>query len=320
MNRREFGRLLAALRKSKVDDNMQPLTQRRLAGLAGISEQVLGNIERGDKVSLDRHILSRLSDALDLPTRERRKFFLAATGISEGESSHPDGLLALDELLRRLLKISLPAFIVDSYDDIVAANSIILRMFDFSRELIETAPLIPGGYNVLRFVFSQKSQFSRLVTKNHENYLEQSIRFFRAISLPYRATPYYQNLISAFHADPDMGLFSEYFYRVNQDKKSDYYFEGEHFCISHAALGNLEFYSPPLSPVHTSSGSLYIIPYLPANPRTTKACALLAEHGEPNVQRLALWPEKPAYQDYRWVFDANLPKSEDLNLETHKMP
>jgi transcriptional regulator with XRE-family HTH domain len=290
MKRKEFGRLLSTLRKSKRDEFHHPITQRQLAELAGISEQVLGNIERGGKVALEPGLLLALSHAIGLSTREQREFLLAAIGVDENEhsASLPQAEVVFNELFNSLAQIALPAFLVDSYDDIVAANNLILGLFKFSEDLITIAPTIPGGYNVIRFVFSNQSLFNSLLGKQPEQYLMQSIRFFQAISLPNRADPYYQYLLKSFQTDRKMALFNQYFQRDLLDgTQDDYYFEGERFRITHAELGELDFYSPPLSPVSTSKGNLYLVAYLPASPATTQACALLASQSPPGARRLA---------------------------------
>jgi DNA-binding XRE family transcriptional regulator len=295
MNRKEFGKLVAALRKGRRNEHFQKLTQWQLAQQAGISEQVLGNIERGAKVTFESDLLLAIAEALQLSTRERHEFFLAAIGVEEEKmpACQPEPCKVFDELFNSLARISLPAFIADSFDDIVAANNIILNLFEFSEDLISIAPDTPGGYNVIRFVFSQKSLFNRILGQHHENYLKQSIRFFRAISLPHRANPYYQYLLTAFHRDRDMALFQQYFNRDSHESETDdYYFEGEQFTIQHAFLGKLDFYSPSIFPVSTSKGSLYLIAYIPANTDTTQACALLASQTAPGASRLAPWPEK----------------------------
>lgn len=295
MKRKEFGKLLAALRKSRYDEFFQPITQRQLSHLAGISEQVLGNIERGGKVSLEPELMLALSNALGLSTRERHEFLLAATNADEDQlsASQPEANFIFNELFNGLAQIALPAFLVDSYDDIVAANNIILSLFEFSENLLSLAPIIPGGYNVIRFVFSNKSLFSSLLGKQPEKYLMQSIRFFRAISLPNRASPYYKYLLKSFQADREMPLFNQYFQRdMLEASQDDYYFEGERFCIKHRTLGELDFYSPPLAPVSTSKGKLYLVSYLPASLATTQACALLVSQSGPGARKLAPWPEK----------------------------
>jgi len=295
MNRKEFGKLLAALRKNRYDEHYRQITQRKLAEQSGLSEHVLGKLERGEKISLEPDLLLALARSLGLSTRERREFFLAAIGLNEQDmpASQPSPAAIFDELFDSLTQISLPAFIVDSYDDIVAANHIILSLFEFSEELRKIAPNIVGGYNVLRFVFSERSKFHSLLDQEHEKYLMQSIRFFRAISLPCRASPYYEYLISAFKKDRDMARFNHYYHRdMDAYHQDDYYFESERFTFCHPGLGELAFYSPSIFPVATSHGSLYLVAYIPASVVTIQACASLASRFSPGAMRLAPWPEK----------------------------
>lgn len=295
MNRKEFGKLMAALRKSKYDEHYRQLTQQKLAAQSGISEHVLGKLERGEKISFEPNLLLALARSLGLSTRERREFFLAAIGVNEQDmpASQPQPATIFGELFENLEQIALPAFIVDSYDDIVAANTIILSMFEFSEKLREIAPATVGGYNVLRFVFSERSNFHGMLHQEHEKYLMQSIRFFRAISLPCRASPYYEYLLSAFKKDRDMARFNQYYHReMDSYNQDDYYFESERFVFCHPGLGELIFYSPSIFPVATSQGSLYLVTYIPASVATVQACASLASNVSPGAMRLAPWPEK----------------------------
>jgi len=288
MNHRDFGKLVAALRKSW----RQPYTQAGLARQTGLTEAVIGKVERGEKLSADPDLLLRLAQAFSLSTRERREFFLAAIGLEEDDL--PAQRAADDKTLTNLLEVlrqtALPAFIVDAYDDILAANHIILSLFDFSAGLRQAAPGLIGGYNVLRFVFSSRSLFSQQLGGGQSAYLRQSIAFFRAISLPVRATPYYRRLVECFLKESEMAAFQTFFYEPYP--QDDFSFEGIRFDLQHPTLGALTFFSPPIFPVATSQGNLTLIAYLPASAATLQACARLTEASGPGFVRLAAWLQK----------------------------
>jgi len=88
MNRKEFGKLIAALRKEHFDEDGNRLTQAKLAKRAQqrdpqtpLNEIIIGKIERGERAMLDEQTLLSLADTLELTMGERREFFLAATGL-----------------------------------------------------------------------------------------------------------------------------------------------------------------------------------------------------------------------------------------------
>lgn len=247
MDRKEFGKLVAALRKSKQDEYFHELTQAGLAKQAGISEQVIGKVERGGKVSIEPDLLLRLAQAFRLSPRERREFFLAAIGLGEEDipGQQPPDEQVFDELFNTLAQVSLPAFLVDSYDN-----------------------------------------------ENPEPYLQQSIYFFNTITLPVRATEYYQYLLSGFKKDREMALFNTLYHYEISDENQNHHFEGEQFTVRHHTLGEMRFYSPPIFPVATSKGSLYLVTYIPASPETVQACATLARACGQGAAHLADWPEK----------------------------
>lgn len=293
MNRNEFGKLTAALRKSIQNETGDELTQPELARRANLSGNVLGKIERGEKVSLEPDLLLKLADAFHLSTPERKEFFLAAIGIDQKDIPANGHVDAFDRLLETMSNAAVPAFIVDAYDDVIAANYFIFGLFDFIEAMQKLAAKIPGGYNVLRFVFSEKSGFRALLQPKSENYLLQSVRFFRAISLPVRATPYYKTLLHAFQRDKDMASFFYYSAKIPTEGNTEPFdFENQAFTICHPSLGNMDFYSISIAPVITSRGNLYLINYLPANRAALQACEKLILQQGKGGKRLAPWPEK----------------------------
>jgi len=188
MKPKNFGKLIAHLRKEQTDECGQPYTQKRLAQEMGVSPAVISNIERGEKATLESDILPRLADASLTILRERREFLLAAIRIDEREIMGDNAQESLERALDVLKNLALPAFLADTYDNLLAVNHSMLALFEYSDSLIQQANQHFAGYNVLRFVFSQDSPFSESILENKQPYLLQSISFFRAITLPSRRT------------------------------------------------------------------------------------------------------------------------------------
>ena len=188
MKPKNFGKLIAHLRKEQTDECGQPYTQKRLAQEMGVSPAVISNIERGEKATLESDILPRLADALRMSRRERREFLLAAIRIDEREIMGDNAQESLERALDVLKNLALPAFLADTYDNLLAVNHSILALFEYSDSLLQQARQHFAGYNVMRFVFSQDSPFSESILENKEPCLLQSISLFRAITLPSRRT------------------------------------------------------------------------------------------------------------------------------------
>ena len=132
--------------------------------------------------------LSNQLRGLRMSRRERREFLLAAIRIDEREIVRCDAQESLEKALDVLKNLALPAFLADTYDNLLAVNHSMLALFEYSDSLIQQANQHFAGYNVLRFVFSQDSPFSESILENKQPYLLQSISFFRAITLPSRRT------------------------------------------------------------------------------------------------------------------------------------
>src|SRR5262245_46128826 len=126
MNHKEFGQLIAALRKEHFDEEGNRLTQAKLAEkvqqadlLSPLNEIILGKIERGERAMLEERTLLNLADSLELTIGERREFFLAAMGLDNRQiypaQKPPPEILA--SVIQMLADIQLPALLVDNYLD-----------------------------------------------------------------------------------------------------------------------------------------------------------------------------------------------------------
>lgn len=284
MNSKEFGELVGVLRREQRDEHGYSYTQERLAQDAKVTVSIISNIERGHKAILDPELLLNLADAFRLTTREREEFFLTALKIDRQKTGRTDcGLdTVFDAAIAVVKNLALPAFIVDHYDNILAANQIILALFNYSEKLRCLAEQTFAGFNVMRFVFSKQSLFANSIFLNRESYLLQSIYFFRAISLPIRATPYYQRMMETFFTDPDMGLFRSY-YAQSFHVEEDYIFENNLALLRHPEFGELSFYSPSITPIATTCGNLYLVSYFPATGATAATFASLAKIYQGNI-------------------------------------
>lgn len=294
MDRKQFGQLIAALRREQRDEQDREYTQATLAKLVGVSEQVIGKLERGRKVTYEPNLLLNLAKTFRLSSRERREFFLAAVDLDS--SSIPRTTCTTEEILKDLMRIlhetALPAILVDGYDDVVASNRLALALFDFTEDLRQEANHLAGGFNVMRVVFSRKSRYRETLAKERrDQYIAQNVQFFKAITLPHRDSPYFKYLITSFKKDHDMRLFNAYYAASSDDDDADFYVENEPMYLDHPQWGEIRCYSPALSVV-TAAGNLYLLTYVPTDLHTLQVFVKLAEKCELGAIRLASWPQK----------------------------
>jgi transcriptional regulator with XRE-family HTH domain len=294
MNRKDFGELVSTLR---LDLGW---TQFQLAEYSDLDVAVISQIERGVKKFFEPEMLFCLANALQLTTLERREYFLAASGLEEKHLlRQPTAATATDvfdtkKILDRMItltkNIMVPAFMVDSYSDLIAANYMMVAFYNVPSALIEDAARIPGGYNTARLNFGRDLGWRRQITENWDAYALNSMRAFREGSLRYRATPYFKYLMKAFRNPVEYPLFDRYWKMVSsieQDKDMNL----DHFRYNHNEFGPLSYIASVTTAV-TSFGSLFLVQNLPLDQHTDDVfCQLKSKAGQ-GVVRLASWPEK----------------------------
>jgi transcriptional regulator with XRE-family HTH domain len=292
MNKKDFGRLTAALRQ---DLN---LTQFALAEKADVTVAVVSQIERGVKQNLEADLVARLAGALDLNINERRQFFLAASGLDEydfgGEAFRSQAarikksLEVFEKLLVLLGKLRAPAYILDVFGESVAANASALAFYQITPAMIEEAPGIPGGYNSLRLLFG--SILSSVVTTEYNQYLLNSVRSVREISLRYRAHPYFRYLINEFR-DPKKYPGFERYWRHSALLEDDKDIDIDLFEFVHAIHGEMKFLTHAIMP-NTPHGELRLIYSIPLDGDTRNVFEQIVSKVGAQAYRFAPWPEK----------------------------
>jgi transcriptional regulator with XRE-family HTH domain len=294
MNRRDFGELVSTLR---LDLGW---TQFQFAEYAGVDVAVISQIERGVKKFFEPELIFCLANALQLTTIERREFFLAASGLEENQLLRQpvaglstdafDAKKILDRMANLTGEIMLPAFLVDSYSDLIAANYMMAALYSVSTALIQDARNIPGGYNTTRLNFGKELGWRRQITENWDVYALNSMRAFRESSLRYRATPYFKYLMKTFRNPVEYPLFDRYWKMVSsteQDKDMNL----DHFLYVHQEFGPLNYIASVTIAV-TSFGNLYLVQNLPLDCHTDEVFNRLKTKLGQGVMRLASWPAK----------------------------
>ncbi|SRR6266498_5220323 len=296
MDRKEFGDLLSALRQD------MSWTQFQLAEYSGVDDAVISQIERGVKKYFEPELLFCLANALQFTTLERGEFVLAASGLSEKRMvRQPSAGMAtdvfnprkiLDKMIRLTGQIRVPAFLVDVYSDVVAANYIMLAFYDVPSSMIVSAANIPGGYNTTRLNFGRESVARTQVTNSWDEYALNSMRSFREISLRYRAKPYFKYLMKAFRNPVEYPYFDR-FWKLVSSTEQDKEINVDQFSYEHSQYGPLNYVASTTTAAITSAGDLYLVQNLPLDQHTEDIFNQLKAQAGLGAVRFAPWPEKP---------------------------
>ncbi|MCL4303491.1 MAG: helix-turn-helix domain-containing protein [Anaerolineae bacterium] len=302
MNHKEFGQLIAALRKEHFDEDGNRLTQAKLAERAQqrdphspLNEIIIGKIERGERAMLDEQTLLSLADTLELTMGERREFFLAATGL-DNEQLYPVQKSAAEMLasvIHMLADIQLPALLVDNYLDVIAANAILVKLYDTNQIDLRSRMNQPAGFNLLSFIFSADFEPHRQLMTQREwnNFAVSNVIYFRRVTLRCRMTDYFAALLAQLQRSREFRWFWE---QVFYEEKR-YFVGGESFKLGTSGANQFSFLTAPLVTL-TPYGNLEIITHIPRNAKTAAAFHQLASDTPPKTYQLSPWPEKTFYK------------------------
>ncbi len=298
MDRKQFGKLVAALRKEQYDENGDRYTQANLAQIilakdpqTPLNEIIIGKIERGERTILDEHTLLNLADALKLTVGERRVFFMLATGLD-----HPQIYPAEEEeseilapVLERLGDVRLPALLLDRYLDVVAVNGLLLQFYQMSQIDLSQRMGKPGGTNLLDFIFSKA--FARVRAQMPpqvwHRFAVGNVIYFRRMTLPYRMTDYFGKLFAHLRKNREFRWFWE---QVFFEEKL-YFVGGESFQMGSSLAGRFRFLTTPMV-THTPYGNLEILTHIPLDEETAAAFHDLSLQSPAQALRFGSWPEK----------------------------
>ena len=288
MTRDDFGRLVAALRKENVDVAVGKVwTQKALAERSNLAERTIGQIEQGTKMGLDPQLLFQLADALGLTSLERKAFHAAAAEVDIDPSfsiGKPVEAI-LTELLAETRDVRVPAFIYDSYFNVIAANSMARALSFVSNELFETGHDTTAGFNLLRYYFAPESPYRDLLGPGWSKFAIRTVQHFRAASLKYRYTERFAAIFKDLCRYP---LFQDFWARTKYADENIYYsWEGVKY--HHPELGAVNFIVTEVATL-TGQENLAFVTYLPRDRETSRAFEDLAQREGANMHRLMPWP------------------------------
>jgi transcriptional regulator with XRE-family HTH domain len=316
MNRVEFGQLVKALRQEHRDEKDIVWTQKKLGQETGLGELIIGKIERGQRINLDEVTLLRLVNALQLTSLERREFFFAALGIDGQQVARKesDPKIVLNDLLQKIKEIQLPVHISDPYGDVIAANSITIALLNISPTYLNTAQVLPAGFNHMRVVFDPKSGFKELVGSQWHNVAIHVMQLYRGFSLRYRYSNYFGSTLKALFKYPLFKQYWQYAYQYDED----FYLNSVQYNYYHRTYGPLSYLATSTQ-VLTQAGELHLVIYCPASPKTSEVFKEIVKQVGMNMHHLASWPEKERLDQAPADILVELnPKSISLHLTSNR--
>lgn len=315
---KKFGKIVASLRKQHRDYQLHEWSAKVLGEeaktskkTAGLSAQVISNIETGRRIKLDDNTLLRLAYGLRLSPLERKEFFYAAIGL-DAESvvnNHPDQNhyfpKDIPSIFDPLLKIQTPAYIMDQYCDLVAANSAFTELFKFTSEFIEIFRSQPAGLNLITYVFSE--EFKNAIGRDWRKVALNNVLYFRRTTLRYRHLPYFEEVLNALLGKDknredivniDRKTFKSMWFEsfdneTLEEMRGDSIYTDNNY--SAYAMSGLDFLGIVTS-MMTNFGELYPVIYVPQTVTTAGYFTSLLKNQEVQVlYPLAPWPQKEVY-------------------------
>jgi len=293
-----FGALVSSLREDLR------LTQSELSDRSGLKLTQIRAIEQGLMVDLlKENALIKLASALKLTTFERYQFFLSANGIFPPDVLKEDEMLhkhpynapsVLEDVSAIVKKQHFPAFVVDAYCDVIAANRIVIELLNISMNILNTNHKNPSGYNILRILFDPDSNYRKSIGDNWEFQTILTMRFFRRISLRYRVHPYYTELLKnlrQYH-----GFLNYWTKTVNEiiDENQSFSLVKE----NNPKYGLLEFTAVESLLTISPVGELYMIHYLPLSNSTSRIFESICKVSGEQVLLFSPFPDKRKLWDF----------------------
>jgi len=295
MEKKDFGRLVAMLRKELRNEFDDVMSQADLAELARIPLITLQKIEQGRQANFKPDTLLRLADALLLNSSARQFFFLASTGITDAQLARPV-LSTQDKLAELSLIISqfqTPAYLLDDFGDIVVINPLALAILN-----LEAGQLTPKNLssqpNIIKLIFAPEFRsVAEMMGTTKSDFMRRIVSLYKVKTLKVRNHWYFQKLLPEFNRYP-------YFRELWQSL--DFYDEDIyaliiHYNLNHPGLGLLRFMASQ-NLVMTTQGDLGIISFLPLDAHTAEACFTLSRKVATQAIPLAVWPKPAAPAGY----------------------
>lgn len=299
MNRSEFGKLVRALRQELMSIEGGPLTIRELAEKAGLTEAVMLNIESGRRTNIADDLLP-LSEALELTKNETKEFFAAASGISINDETdtYYDPQLAQHKLSDFLQQSCTPAFLMDSFGDVIQMNRFFLEIFGMSQEELLNIPKTSEiNFNLLTSVFAPefddhvKDILKGLRPDRSMALFFNTIILFRTLTFKHRADPYFDYVLKQMLTKYQNFRANWHTARlIDNDRFTDNIF----FELINERFGKVSLLGTSTTAI-TQQGDLKLYIFSPQSLETESLLRDIRSHhrGSETLNLLPHWPQKP---------------------------
>ncbi len=288
MNAKQFGKLVASLRKEKIDpETGKRWTQDTLAIETGLSQRIIATIEQGTKAKLETDTLVDLADAFKLNYLARKEFFSFALAPEYSELSISQIQTKIHDLLDLMKHLQLPALLHDDYYDIVAVNSLSIAFNISTAESVGITEPVPitRDSNLLCMLFSPDSVHRQRLAPIWGSMSSTCVQLFHRYTLQHRSTHYFQTL---FNQLVNYREFRQIWEVVNYGdgvEVGNY----QSFQIKHPKYGTTQW-QHGLTLSETPIGNLHLSIVLPANPAALEAIAAGIKVVRQGVYQLQKWP------------------------------
>lgn len=174
MDREAFGKIVAAMRKDRFSyETGRVWSQQDLADSVGLTQRIISRIERGQQSRLDEVLLQGLAKAFNLSSMERNEFFAMASEVNGDEIVRADlcsgqsyGLCCgeiFGKVCTMLESVQSPAFLMDSFGDIVGMNRCLMAFYNISMIDLQTKKNSDRRLNCLEMMMVDDSTSIRQV-------------------------------------------------------------------------------------------------------------------------------------------------------------
>ncbi len=282
-----FGKVVAALRKEQIDFNSgNNWSQEKLAEETGLTTRIVGKIERGSQVRLDRGTLQDLARVFKLTSLERREFFAMASEITD-EAIVRDDLNHQEvfaQVWATLGTLCTPAFLMDSFGDLVGANRAVLDFHKLNWSQFNAVRCSAGNVNLLSLLLAPDAPIRRVLGTGWNPIALANMRQWRVMTLRYRHTSRFRNLFTALSVYPDFQmLWAASRRRVEDDNsrlRSHFYTHGIYGPVAYTVFTNISL---------SARGDLYLATFVPQNRDTGAVFQNLADRSNRPLA-LTPWP------------------------------
>lgn len=184
MDKVKFGGIVKSLRTEHIDySSGGTWTQKHLAKAANLSEVVIGNIERGEKVKIEGYEVVGLADALKLSAMERVEFFAAATDIEKKDDTinkdQPQSDPGIDEIWKVLSTIKSPAYLADPFFNLIGINRNMMTFHGVTDLMLDSLIETELGVHVLGLVFRETAVLRQSMSREWDTIARSTLHQYR---------------------------------------------------------------------------------------------------------------------------------------------